>query len=144
MFIEDEHFITSRGLLFGSSTALGQRIREVDSQIASAVASLSDDEVLSLDADEWAIRVAEELMIDAPMVDVEAAEVLTLGRINVDCTGKPGISFSMTEIQVLRPGYRFRVQVPVTGESELLVARPTAGMEPLRADLADGYIVRSW
>ncbi len=144
MFIEDEHFITSTGLLFGSSTALGQRIREVDSQIASAVDSLSNDEVLSLDPDEWAIRVAEELMIDAPIVDVEAAEVLTLGRIDVDCTGKPGISFSMTEIQVLRPGYRFRVQVPVTGESELLVARPTAGMEPLRADFADGYIVRSW
>ena len=144
MFIEDEHFITSSKVLFGSSTALGQRIGEVESEIASAVASLSDDEVLNLDPDEWASRVARALMIDAPKVDVEAAEVLTLGRIDVDCTGKPGISYSMTETQVLRPGYRFRMEVPVTGESNLLVSRPSAGMEPLRAHFADGYIVRSW
>jgi len=144
MFIEDEHFITSSNVLFASSTALAQRIGEVDSEIASAVGSLSDDEILNLDADEWASRVAQELMIDAPEVDVEAAEVLTLGRIDVDCTGKPGISYSMTESQVLRPGYRFRMEVPVTGESNLLVFRPSAGMEPLRADFADGYVVRSW
>jgi hypothetical protein len=144
MFIEDEHFITSSKVLFAATDAFDQRIRAVDTQIASAVSSLTDDEVLSLDADEWASRVAQELMIDAPQVDIEAAELLTLGRIEVDCTGKPGISYSMNEIQVLRPGYRFRIKVPVTGDSGLLVFRPSAGMEPLRADLADGYIVRSW
>jgi hypothetical protein len=39
MFIEDEHFITSSKVLFASSTACGQRIREVDAQIASVVGS---------------------------------------------------------------------------------------------------------
>ena len=144
MFIEDEHFITSSKVLLASGTALGQRIREVDAQIASVVGSLTDDELLSLDASKWAIRVAQELTIEAPKIDIEAAELLALGRIDVDCTGKPGISYSMNEIQVLRPGYRFRIQVPVTGESGLLVDRPSAGMEPLRADFADGFIIRSW
>jgi hypothetical protein len=32
----------------------------------------------------------------------------------------------------------------VTGESELLVARPSAGFEPFRADFADGCFLRSW
>ena len=49
MFIEDEHFITSSKVLFGSKKhALGQRIGEVESEIASAVASLSDDGVPNL------------------------------------------------------------------------------------------------
>lgn len=50
----------------------------------------------------------------------------------------------MNEIQVLRPAFRFRIQVPVIGESGLLVSRPSAGMEPLPADFADGFIIRSW
>jgi hypothetical protein len=144
MFIEDEHFITSSKVLFRSRTALGQRFAAVDAEIQRAVASLTDDEALGVDEHVWAAHMSGEFAVKAPKMDTDAAEVEHLGRVDVDCTNAPGISRSFSELQAIRPGHRFRILVPVSGESELLVANPSAGAEHLRADFADGYIVRSW
>ena len=100
-------------------------------------------ESLIFDPDEWASRVARALMIDAPKVDVEAAEVLTLGRIDVDCTGKPGMSYSMTETQVLRPGYRFLGGAGHRGEQSPCFS-PVGWDGAATRRLRRRYIVRSW
>jgi hypothetical protein len=143
MFIEDEPFVTSSKVLFASPTALGQRVAAVEDQIKHAVGSLTDDEALGVDEYVSAAEV-RELAVEPPRVDINAAEVEHLGRVQVDCTGAPGISHSFSELQVIRPGHKFRILVPVSGEAALLVARPSAGAEPLRAEFAEGYIVRSW
>ena len=75
MFIDDEHFITNSNVLFASNTALERRFADLNGQIQSAVDALTDDQALSIDADDWAAQVTHGLAVKAPTVDIEGAQV---------------------------------------------------------------------
>ncbi|HEX4012012.1 MAG TPA: hypothetical protein VHX62_18465 [Solirubrobacteraceae bacterium] len=140
----DERFVISSLVLFDSGDELRLRFDGARRRIHAAVGSVDDDAVLEADAEDWSRRLAVELRIDAPKVDIAAAELEHEGRVTVDWTSAPELSHGEAENGPPHPGHRLRLSIPVTGESQLLVARPPNGAAPLRADLADGCAVRQW
>lgn len=141
----DEHWVkkTDRLFLGGQvAAAFSYRRGEIDELIERA----SDDEVLEADVDRWARGLGEGHELEAPSVDLDRATLSKPVRIEVDCTDKPGIRMSSTELygaNVRRPGYRFESRIPVTGDANLLRSE-LPGTHPLLATISSGEIVRVW
>jgi len=141
----DEHWVEKTDRLF-----LGQQVVAAFSyrkgEIDDLVAKASDDQVLEADIDQWARGLASDHEMEAPSVDLDAATLTKLGRVEVDCSGKPGIRMSSAELFggiVRRPGYRFESRIPVAGDANLLRSE-VPGSHPLLATISSGQVVRVW
>jgi len=85
----DEHWVEETDRLFLGQqilAAVSYRAGEIDELVAKA----SDDEVLEADADRWARGLGADNEMKAPTVDLNCAVLTNLGRVEVDCTDKPG------------------------------------------------------
>ena len=148
----DDSFVTSSGSIFGSRGPVGaltsgreQLYDQVRSVIVVAINETPEDEVLSADPATWAAGLADAKRITPPAVYVEAAELKQEGRVKVDCTNKPGISWTMSEFgHVIRPGYRFTVVIPASGGVELLKSRLPQGGLGLAADVEADRVTCTW
>jgi hypothetical protein len=130
MHLADDHFIRAQGqVLHYTQQTVGERFAKIDNEVQRRVSALSDDDVLALDDAAWSRQVAGELEVTPPALDIVAAEVIDEGRVMVDCTGAPGISYSTLEFgrPVLRDGNQLRLVIPGTGELELLASRIERG-----------------
>lgn len=145
MSFADDHAVRSTGLVFHHSQhAVPERFARVHENVRLAVEQLHDDDALALDPDAWARQLASDLEVQAPSVDVDRHDFISEGRVKVDCTGWPGVSYSLTEYgsSVLRDGHRFRVTVPGEGELELLQSRLNRGGTGRRVDIHRSTITR--
>ena len=144
MSFADDHAVTSTGHVFHhSQDAIGQRFSQVHGEVGSAVAALSDDDALSLDPEAWAERIAVELAVTAPCLDVDKHEFKGEGRIQVDCSGWPGIGFGVSEnARIIRDGHRFRVTVTADGDLTLLQSRLGRGGTGRKADVGANALTR--
>ena len=146
MLSGDERLIVGSTELFGSDDLLASRLAEVLAELRIAVDATDDDAVLSSDAEQWARRLADARRIDPPRVEVAAAE-LELERPDADfdaaSRSKTDLGFDAGD-GATAATYRLRISVPVTGEIELLRARPSVGATPLRGDLEPGHVIREW
>src|SRR5205085_80675 len=79
-----------------------------------------------------------------PTVDAGDHTFEEEGRIEVNCTGWPGISFSSTEFgrPAMRAGHRFRVSVPGTGALILLKSRLPRGGNGYKVDIHSTGLTR--
>ena len=113
-------------------------------RLQASAKALSDDDALALDPDVWAQEIAAASSVTAPRVDTGDHSFEQEGRIEVDCTGWPGISFSMTEIgrPAVRAGHRFRVTVPGTGALTLLKSRLARGGNGYKVDIDSTGLAR--
>jgi hypothetical protein len=135
----DEHWVEKTDRLF-----LGQQVVAAFSyrkgEIDDLVVKASDDEVLEADIDQWAQGLGSDHEMQAPSVDLDAATLTKIGRVEVDCSGKPGIRMSSAELFggiVRRPGYRFESRIPVAGDANLLRSE-VPGSHPLLATISSG------
>lgn len=140
----DEHWVEPTDRLFNGealTAALAHRKAEIDRLIAAT----ADEDVLVAAVDEWSRALGDDHQLKPPRIDISAAEMEPPERVQVNCTGKPGIRYSASEFAraVLRPGYRFESRVPVAGNSDLLRSR-LPNTQPLLATISDGHIVRVW
>lgn len=140
----EEDFVKIVGRLFvrnqvGAATT---RSREL---IEAQVAGATDDEILEADADAWAAGFAAEQAIDPPVVHIEEAALTSQGRVKVDCTNAPGIQYSpATEYgHVIRDGYAFELQVPVSGTVSMLDTA-ILGVAHLPAEINGNGVVCRW
>jgi len=139
MLSENERTIAGSTALSGSGEALTDRFGAVLGQLRSAVDATDDDAVVGSDSDQWARRLARELRIDPPRVDVTGAELELERQPTADeSTG------SEADDPPIEAAHRLRILIPVTGEITLLRSRPPAGATPLPGDLEVGHLVREW
>lgn len=138
MHFADEYAVRSSGFVFHhEQNAVGECFSRVHDLIRRSVMALSDDDALALDPDGWGEELAAELAVSAPAVDVSGYEFTEEGRVQVDCTGWPGISFGTSEFgrAITRPGHRFRVTVLGEGDLSLLKSRLAPGGTGRKADV---------
>src|SRR5262249_7893966 len=91
----------------------------------------------------WGIDTGTELAVGAPAPDVDGHGFHEEGRIQINCTGWPGISFTTTEYgNVIRDGHRFRVVVRGEGDLRLLQSRLARGGEGRKPDVEADEITR--
>jgi hypothetical protein len=147
VYTDDEFFVRAAARLFGGRDVRGECFEQARQTIDSAVAATPEEDVLSADVETWARGLAEDLHIDAPSIDADAAELVREGSVEVDCSGAPGISQSSSEFfggQALRPGHRMRLSIPINGDTNLLLSPHSGGGTGLPADIEDGHVVRRW
>jgi hypothetical protein len=145
MNVADEYLVRSKGRIFHyEQAAVGERFSRVAQSVRAKAAAISDDELLQLDLAAWAESTHGELAVQPPSVDIAAVETVDEGRIQVDCTGMPGISYSLMEPggQWLRDGNRLRLIVPGSGELALLCSRTDYGETGYVADVLADRIER--
>jgi hypothetical protein len=142
----EERLIVSSGRILGySQSAVAKRKADIASAIQRRVAALGDDEVLSLDPEAWAGEVAGDLAIVPPKPRPDGMEAVPHGRVRIDCTGLPGISFTALEgTGVVRDGDKVTVSVPVDGDVGLLASRTSAGGHGFKVDLAADCVERTY
>lgn len=114
----------------------------------AAISSASEEAVIGANPDRWAGELAENLRIDDPRIDLEAASVEDLGEVQVDVSDMAGVTMSPLELYadgpVRRPGSRIRLTVP-TAEGELIndLGGPLESV-PWRGQVRDEAIIREW
>lgn len=138
MHFADEYAVCGSDVIFHhEQNAVAECFSRVHDLIRRSVPSLSDDDALAADPDEWAQELVTEFVIAPPTVDVAGHEFTQEGRVEVDCTGWPGISFGTSEWggTIKRPGHRFRLTVQGEGDLSLLKSRLERGGTGRRAEL---------
>lgn len=141
--------LSSRGVadeyLFGNHPH-GPSVRDhVEKAIRQAVEGVSEDELLSADAEAWAEGLARDLQIDVPGVRIDQAEVIDHGAVQVDATGMAGVTYSSTEWgrRIIRDGRRLEVRIPAVGDPWLLKSRPSGDVSPIPGEVErDGSVVK--
>ncbi|MCW2980487.1 MAG: hypothetical protein JWO14_2214 [Solirubrobacterales bacterium] len=115
-------------------------------QLAHDVAAASEAAVLEADPERWAAGLSDELAIEAPAFDLDAAAVEDLGEVEVDCTHMAGISYTLSEMggPIIRKGSRFRLTVPATDGEFLFALAGPFDAEPWRGEVNVTEIVRIW
>jgi len=145
MDFPDDYAVTSGDRIFHhTQNAVGACFAAVHHRIQESAKALTDDDALALNPEEWAHEIAAEFSVTAPTVDAGNHSFEQEGRIEVNCTGWPGISFSMTEMggPVIRAGHRFRVTMPGTGALTLLKSRLPRGGSGYKVDIHSTGITR--
>jgi hypothetical protein len=116
--------------------------------LETAISSASEDAVIGADPERWAAELAEDLRIDDPCVDLDAARVEDLGEMQVDVSGMAGVTMSATELftdgPVLRPGSRIRLTVPTSGGELVNDLGGPLDSAPWRGQVLDEAIIREW
>jgi hypothetical protein len=141
----DEHFVRSQQTFFGPDPQRDQAKERARARIVNAVDAASEDEVLEAEAETWAAGLAEEHALEVPTVDVSVPDVREHKAVDIDCTGAPGITYSLSEAAVIRPGHQMSLSVPYTGNADLLrTYTPSIGMLRIKVDIENGQIVRKW
>ena len=141
----DEYAVTSSGRIFDyRQEVVGELFRATHDRIQRSADELSDDDALAADLGAWAQEVAALLAVRPPTVDTAGHELSVEGRVEVDCTNWPGISFASTEWgrPVIRPGHRFRLTVLTDGNLHLLQSGLTRGGEGRKVDLQTNGLAR--
>ena len=139
MLSGDERLPAGPTELFGSDDVLAGRFADVLAQLRGAVDATNDDAILNTDAEQWSRRLARELRIDPPRVDVAAAEL----ELERPAALETGVG-SGTVDRPIAATYHLRISIPASGEIELLCSRPSTGATRLRGDLEAGRAVRDW
>jgi hypothetical protein len=141
----DEYAVTSSGRIFDyRQEALGDLFRGIHDRIQRTADQLSDGDALAADLETWAQEIATLFAVRQLTVDIAGHELIAEGRVEVNCTNWPGISFSSTEWgrTVMRPGHRFRLTVLTEGNLHLLQSGLTRGGEGRKVDLQTNGLAR--
>jgi hypothetical protein len=133
-------------VLFNYQRPLSNLLTEAKEKIKAAVRAEPDSYVRDADAEQWAAHLAEKFALDPPVLIEEGIEVQDFGEVDVDATGMPGVSYSISEWgqQIIRPGRGFRLVMPVAGRADLLEYGPSAGAAIVEAAIEGGVIYRRW
>lgn len=136
------------------SWSLSDRHERSRLNLQRAVQERSDDDLLRLDLDEEAAHLAKLYGLVEPRADTGAAAVVEHGRRQVDCSHvrqfhraaewRRLLANGYEPQTVMRKGYRVELVVPVAGDVELLQAAGTWRTPPLRAELKDHAVSRTW
>lgn len=139
----EEYFVKVSGRLF-EGDLVGKAMARSRERIKRQVDAATDEEMLEADADAWAEGFAAEEAIDPPVVDIAKSTLKSLGRVKVNCTNAPGISYSSSEYgHVIRDGFEFELRVPVSGHATMLNTS-IPGVARLPAQLSGDDIVCRW
>jgi hypothetical protein len=134
--------------LFDINHPLSGKLGEGHERIRRAVANESEDYVRGVDAEKWADHLVSKHEVEAPQVTVTEPPLEDLGEAQVDATGMPGVTFSTSEWgqQLIRPGRRVLLTVPVSGPIELVQYWPSSGtaMTEVGSIEKNGTLVRVW
>jgi hypothetical protein len=144
MSFADEYAVTSGSRIFHhSQNAVGGRFSELQDSVRESIAALSDDDCLAADPDAWSKEIAGELAVTPPRVDIAGHEFTDEGRVQINCTHWPDISYSLNEWgRVMRPGHRFLVRVSGDGDLALLQTQLKRGGTERKVDIEPWCILR--
>lgn len=145
MSFADEYAVTSKDIIFHhAQNAVGERFSGVHERIQQTVLALNDDDALAADPGLWAEEIRADFAVSSPTVDIGGHEFTQEGRVDVECSNWPGISFSTTEFgrPIVRAGHRFRVTVVGDGDLRLLKSRLNRGGAGRKVDLHTGGLSR--
>lgn len=142
----DDFFVRSQETLFGDFPSRTRAMDAAKAQITNAIAAASEVEVLEAEEETWADGLVAEHRLLTPSVDTSARELRQHKKLEVNCTGAPGITYTTSEYgEVKRPGHQLSLSVPYTGDANLLrTATSETGHLNLKVDVEDGRIVRKW
>jgi hypothetical protein len=145
MSFADEYAVNSKDLIFHhAQNAVGDRFSGVHERIQQSILALNDDDALAADPGLWAEEIAADFAVTPPTLDTGGHEFTQEGRVAVECSNWPGISFSTSEFgrPVVRAGHRFRVTMLGDGDLSLLKSRLTRGGTGRKVDLHTGGLSR--
>lgn len=142
---EDQFFIRSSGLAHQQG-AFKNACAEAQQAVLAAIDAMSDADVLQRDHDQWSRELADEARLEAPTADPTGLVLKDEGRVDVDCTGAAGVTYSMSEYGrgVIRPGKRLRATVPCTGPAAFLLTQRNYVQRDPQMEVTEAGVARVW